>query len=361
MGFQMDDYNHGLIDYLIIGGGVAGLAVANRLADLQCSSLLIEAGQYPSQKVCGEFLSPECLPILADWGIFPFCKTTQVKLFKNHLSLNFSLPDAAAGMSRNELEESLLSRAQKKGCQVVCQCKVLEIKDFYQGSEKCYLVKASDGKVFKAQTLFIGAGRLVQSAGTSPPKMQYMGFKAHFKGVDVENCLQMHLLPQAYLGIAQVEKEIVNVACLANIGSEVARASSLEDYLFSQPRIKALLAKGEIDSVGWLKTEVPGFTIKKTPDWENAYFIGDAAGTIPPATGDGLSMAITSGVLAANYALKKEAKGFKNAWKKHYSSRIMYGKMLHHVMTQPVLSTLSILSCKVLPFLPKTIFSLTRT
>jgi flavin-dependent dehydrogenase len=44
-------------DYVILGGGVAGLCAARRLIELGIQPLVIEAGSYPSHKVCGEFIS----------------------------------------------------------------------------------------------------------------------------------------------------------------------------------------------------------------------------------------------------------------------------------------------------------------
>lgn len=357
----MDYHNQNLIEFLIIGGGVAGLAVANRLADLNASSLIIEAGLYPSQKVCGEFLSPECLPFLEEWGIIPDHLISRVRLFKKNLSFTFPFPLPAGSMSRINLEGVLIDRAQKKGCHILFQTQVLEIKTPHQTGEKYYLITLSNGETLKVKNLFIGAGRLAYSSSTPPPQMKYTGFKAHFHGVKVEDTLHMHLLPGAYVGISQVEKDVVNVACLAKRKMEVSSMSSLNDYLFRVPQIKEVLAKGHLDSVGWLKTSIPEFTIKTTPSWDNAYFIGDAAGTIPPATGDGLAMAITSGYLAANYALNQDPQGFKNAWQDHYRLRIRYGKILHHLMMRPFLSAMALYACKWSPALPKKLFSLTRS
>ena len=65
----------------------------------------------------------------------------------------------------------------------------------------------------------------------------------------------------------------------------------------------------------WLVTRAPEFSHRKTPKWANGYFIGDAAGSIPPATGNGLSMALSSGIMAAKYAVRGDANGFRRAWK----------------------------------------------
>ncbi len=56
-------------DCVIIGGGVAGLCAANYLTDAGLRPLIIESGNFPSHRICGEFLSHESLPILQNWQI----------------------------------------------------------------------------------------------------------------------------------------------------------------------------------------------------------------------------------------------------------------------------------------------------
>src|ERR671919_423462 len=45
----------------IVGGGPAGSSVAIRLARLGHNVTLIEREKFPRPKLCGEFISPECL------------------------------------------------------------------------------------------------------------------------------------------------------------------------------------------------------------------------------------------------------------------------------------------------------------
>src|SRR5438094_4428760 len=70
------DYEAGLpmnrspeCDVILRGGGLAGSAAALLLARRGVSVLLVERSRGPHHKVCGEFLSPEALPILARLGL----------------------------------------------------------------------------------------------------------------------------------------------------------------------------------------------------------------------------------------------------------------------------------------------------
>ena len=56
-------------DVLILGAGPAGSALARQLAGEGFSVVIADKKAFPRQKPCGEFLSPECLPYLAELGL----------------------------------------------------------------------------------------------------------------------------------------------------------------------------------------------------------------------------------------------------------------------------------------------------
>src|SRR5258706_12951883 len=53
-------------DVAVIGAGPGGCSAAITAARLGKSVLLLEAGDFPRQKVCGEFVSGESLTLLGD-------------------------------------------------------------------------------------------------------------------------------------------------------------------------------------------------------------------------------------------------------------------------------------------------------
>src|SRR5690349_9649625 len=58
-------------DVAIVGGGPAGSSAAITLARLGARVVLFEAKTYPHDKLCGEFLSPECAMLLDELGLTP--------------------------------------------------------------------------------------------------------------------------------------------------------------------------------------------------------------------------------------------------------------------------------------------------
>src|ERR1051325_2043778 len=49
-------------DVIIIGGGPAGSTAAIRLAAHGIKALVLEEKRMPREKLCGEFITPECFP-----------------------------------------------------------------------------------------------------------------------------------------------------------------------------------------------------------------------------------------------------------------------------------------------------------
>ena len=280
------------IKFAIIGGGVAGLCAAIRLTELGEEPLLIEGGSYPTHKICGEFLSPECIQYLHDWHIYPKSISKAV-LRTSSNSLTFSFPKPAGALSHIQLDPALANYATKYGVKIRTNT---EVKAFQPKSHLCdaHLIQLAKGETLEASHVIIATGR-IPSYTIQAPKMCYMGFKTYFKNIVSEANLDMYSFPGAYLGIAPIEDNKYNVACLANL-KEVRRFSDpqlfIENLISQNPFIHTVLSKGDNLLGRWMNAPIPAFGIKQTPNWLDTYFIGDAAVTIPPACGDGLAMAI---------------------------------------------------------------------
>ena len=193
--------------------------------------------------------------------------------------------------------------------------------------------------------------------------MRYVGIKAHFEGFTNHDSLAMFSFKGAYAGISPIENGKFNFACLAD-RDKMKKEESPEEFIkrlrTENRAFDAFYADGRNLFVDWMSVSIPQFGIKHTPHWENTYFIGDAAGTIPPATGGGLSLAIASGILAAEYAMKNDPDGFKRRWGASYRSQIAWGKYLHQIMTHPVLSTSFVKCSKAFPFISRAAYRLTH-
>src|SRR5262245_33639955 len=56
-------------DAIIIGAGPAGSAVSTLLAREGLRALLLEKSRFPREKLCGEFITPDCLNVFDRLGV----------------------------------------------------------------------------------------------------------------------------------------------------------------------------------------------------------------------------------------------------------------------------------------------------
>jgi flavin-dependent dehydrogenase len=342
-------------DLAIIGGGVAGLSAAIRLTELGIMPTLIEAGSYPSHKLCGEFFSPSCMPTLHRWGIRPitieeayFCTTKK--------TLKFRFPQSAGSLSHFQFDTFLADKAKANGARVITGTSVEKLDPLRKE------ITLSSGETLRPKKVIIATGRIPSHSG-SRPQILYKGFKAHFEGFPTKDSLHMFAFRDAYLGVSPIENGKFNVACLISLKRANQHESIdclLEEFKKENSSFEDFFKNGRKIFPEWMSASIPAYGLKNTPSWENCYFIGDAAGTIPPATGNGLAMAISGGILAAEYAREGDHSGFKRAWQQRHRLQIHVGKMLHHIMMKPWLGGSVTSLSKVMPQLPKAFFCLTR-
>lgn len=347
-------------DYVILGGGIAGLCAARRLVELGVTPLVVEAGDYPCHKVCGEFISPGGLAILNNWGIHPK-PIYQAYLHTFSKSLKFPFPTAAGSLSHWTLDSQLAQEITEKGAILLTRTKV-EVLSPATNCKKPHLLQLSSGEKVFAKHLLIATGR-VPGLQSRPLNPRYMGFKAHFSKIDLNSTLEMFSFPGAYLGLAPVENGWTNLACLATlkrVQKDHSPQSFMQDLIQSHPRLRDLLISGHNLFDGWMEVSIPEFGLRSPPPWPRTYWIGDAAATIPPACGNGLTLALLSGYLAAEFAVRDQAPGFKHEWKKRCASQILFGKGLHSLFLHPLLGNGMMHIVQRVPRLGQTLFSLTR-
>lgn len=347
-------------DYVILGGGAAGLCAAMRLIELGASPLVIEGGSYPAHKVCGEFFSPAALKILHRWNVDSI-PIQQARIHTSSTTLNFTFSSPAGSLSHLSFDPYLAEQIAKKGGMIRTQTKLIQLHPASTQQEDHRLTLES-GEILEAKHLLIATGRIPHF--TSPVlRMPYVGFKAHFAHIALNSTLEMFSFPGAYLGLVPIEGGKVNLACLARIEKVKSAPSSqnfMQSLINSHPILKLLIESGDSLFETWMETNVPEFGLRQTPNWPRTYFLGDATGTIPPASGNGLSLAIVSGYLAAEFAIQDDAAGFKKVWSKRCASPIWFGKRLHQLFLHPDIGNLALNLCRLFPFIPPQLFNLTR-
>ncbi|MFI0434265.1 MAG: NAD(P)/FAD-dependent oxidoreductase [Parachlamydiaceae bacterium] len=349
-----------LVDYTIIGGGIGGLCAAARLLELGFSPLVIEAGQYPAHKVCGEFISPPMIAQLNRWGITPLPINT-VSWSAGKKTLSFALPFPAGSLSHLTLDLQLAQLISRGGATLLTSTKVIGLTPPDREGQR-HSLTLSSGEEIQSKHLLIATGRL-PGYPSKKQQIRYIGLKAHFTGIDLNSALHMFSFEGAYLGLVPVENGWSNLACLMEIEKYRQFSSAneaMQSLVSSQHELKSLLSCASPLFDEWMEAAVPEFGWRSPPQWPHTYWIADAAGTIPPASGNGLSLAIASGCLAAEYAVNNQPLHFKKAWKRKCGLQMRLAKKLHQLFLSPSWGSRAAALSGYFPLIAQKVFALTR-
>jgi len=354
---------------IIIGAGIAGLSAANHLVDNNIAPIIIEADIIGRPKVCGEFFSPEAIPFLQQWGV-PLIYIEKANFITLDYIYKFNLPQIAGSVSRSVYETYLAQRAIDKGAQIYSNTLVTNIIPA-QDNNDIHYIKLSTGEIIETNKLIVATGR-IPSFNTSQVNPNYIGFKAYFNNINIPNELHMFMISGAYMGVTYVDDpaiaegysghgKTINVCCLAQkkLVDNYQNYQVFINYFASiHQALQNIITTTPIQD--WLTVKVANFGKKAIPNWSNTYFIGDAAATIFPASGNGLTMGLTSGIMAAEHIIYDRQTHFKKQWNLRYQTRLHYAKMLNYLFMNPTYATIGFKMANKLPFIANKFFKLTR-
>jgi flavin-dependent dehydrogenase len=143
---------------------------------------------------------------------------------------------------------------------------------------------ARDGRRFQARAVIQASGRRPRAHAAGS-----FGFKAHFWGAYPAR-VDLHFIPGGYLGVSPVEDGRINVCALVE-KRMVRHADAI---------VRGILGEAYRQEWPFL------FTGPLDPGWRGMHGlqVGDAVAFLDPFTGDGISVALRSGRLAAGAALR---------------------------------------------------------
>ncbi|MBK7928759.1 MAG: hypothetical protein IPJ98_15075 [Bryobacterales bacterium] len=272
------------------GAGLAGssAAIAARLCGVEVD--LYDPSPFPRQKVCGEFLSPEVLPVLDSLGLGQqFLELKPVRYTQLHLQFGThsqvsALSEPAFGLSRFALDHLLVRHAQALGATLHRQ----------RAPQP-----ATQGQGIRPTVTALGRHGSVPPA-SAPRGQRYFGFKAHFQG-DPRTPLTLYFDRSTYVGVNQVEGGFTNVCGIALESELAAVRFRIDNFLATLPGFSALLAPLR-RSMSWITTG-PVLYIQEFKQYYNRrYPAGDALSFLDPFTGSGQLCALLTGAIAGFYA-----------------------------------------------------------
>jgi len=311
---------------VIVGAGPAGSSLAIRLALRGSKVTLIERDRFPREKLCGEFISPECFRHFEDLGVTSdlFAKggkfITGTRFFSAS-GKSVSVPtawfghgDVALSLSRAEMDLALLDRARDLGVEVLEGYRVNGV-EMAHGRVESITVNASNGtKGSVGGELFVDAAgrsailtklsdRVSKNAPEPARGARLIAFKNHLYGArsDAETC-EIYFFDGGYGGLSPIQDDLYNYCCIVTIDKArdfIGKTNNcLEMAVGGNQRAKQTLS--DVVTAGeWLAVPVTGFGRRRPAAIPNLVAVGDAAAFIDPFTGSGMLMALESSKLLA--------------------------------------------------------------
>jgi len=283
-------------DLIVVGAGPAGSACAITAARAGSKVLLLEKDRFPRHKVCGEFVSPESLRLL-DWLLesSPFRdkpEITSSRVFSGRKSVTLPISPSARSIPRYDLDLALLEAARTSGVHAEEGVTVREVN--YADTFRVETQSAS----FTARAVVNATGRWSQLTQHSPQGDKWIGVKAHFHEDSPPPSVDLYFFDGGYCGVQPVGPNAVN-AC-AMVRSDAAHSLdevfARQSYLCSRSRNWQPLFPAVTTS--------PLYFRKPQTESRGMLLAGDSASFIDPFAGDGISLAMHSGTLAAQSLLR---------------------------------------------------------
>lgn len=382
-------------DLMIIGAGPAGGALALLAARRGLDVVLVEAAEFPRHKVCGEFISAEGAAVLRRLGIggntLPCIDRWRLTSLTGR-SLAGRLPDfpgigsAALGWSRAEMDRALLEGARRAGARILQPYRYLDT-EFEDGRfAACRIHPVGQPEqiaTLRPLVLVAADGRrsrlaaLLQPSHVADPRRpdgeSWWGLKSHRTGSGPgRDRIDLHLFPGGYLGVGPIENERTNLCMLvrrdtlreAGGGPEdVYRKAALKNPIV-RTELAGLEADGRWQAVGPLRFG------PRLAAAAGVWFVGDAAGTVDPFSGEGISHALLGAEALLPRVEEAAARGgvdcelsedWQRCWSKHFRTAGRSTRRLGRLLGHPRLAGWTIAALQNQPALVARLARQTRT
>ncbi|GAO44987.1 NAD(P)/FAD-dependent oxidoreductase [Flavihumibacter petaseus] len=359
-------------DVIVAGGGLAGLSAAILLGRQGYQVMLIEKNFYPVQRVCGEYIGEESRDFLMHLGCeFPdpeFPKIRNLQVSAPDGSFLFApLNPGGFGASRYGLDARLAGLARSAGVEILEGHKVDDIT-FESNQHHVFVGK----QVFACQVALGCFGKRSNLdvrwkrsfIGGKPHKLNnYIGIKYHIRCDLPADRIALHNFQDGYCGISAVEGGeycLCYMTSAANLGLCNNSISAMEqEILCRNPHLARIWKTATFVSANPVSISQISFSPKKSVE-SHVLMAGDSAGMISPLCGNGMSMALRAGKMAAGAAdgflrgqLSRASMEnvYSRQWARNFSSRLRAGRIIQRFFGDPALTRLLVGTAKKVPML----------
>jgi flavin-dependent dehydrogenase len=302
---------------VVVGGGLAGSAFAIALARQGRPVVVLEKTTGAHHKVCGEFLSAEAQALLARLGLDVWQlgarPAGQLGLEFGGRNERLKLPFRGAGLSRFLLDQALLDAAARAGAQVIRGVTVTKV-DYEQKSAVVHTATQR----FTASHVALATGKH-NLRGLPRPQAPTVAFKMQLRvtpavAAMLEDLVQLAMFRGGYAGVCLVEGGIATICWVIDrdvAGEAAVTWDAHAAFLAERSEFFAKLLGGA--TLLWDKpvavAAIPYGFLRRVVISDAVYPLGDQLVVIPSYTGDGTSIALHTGMAAAQAILGGQPAG----------------------------------------------------
>lgn len=304
-------------DVLVIGAGPAGSALARQLAAAGVHVLVADRKSFPRDKPCGEFLSPQCQPLLEELELKDLMtelgahRVDGMRLYDGErpaLGRFRAVCEAVAphgfGVRRAVFDHALLQAAERAGATFLARHTCDDVLRDGHGRVVGARLRDADGRSLEVAARFVvGAdgvhSRVARALGLQRQDtwLRQFALVAHYRGVQPEATAEVHLLRCGFFAATTVDEGLFGVNLV--LPQDRLRERSGVDWdgfvarhLDAAPRFAERLAEaGRITP--WRGVGPFAFSTRRQTV-PGAALVGDAAGYVDPLTGEGIYFALFS-------------------------------------------------------------------
>jgi len=335
---------------------------------------VFEKEQYPFHKVCGEYISMESWDFLQSLGLdlesMGVSRINRLQVSAvNGTILEHDLSPGGFGVSRYRLDHQLAIIARSAGVIIEENTKVNDI--IFNGSsfiihtsKKSYSAPVTCGSYGKRSNLDIKWKRKFIAIRKSRLN-NYVGVKYHIKTTFPADTIALHNFYNGYCGISRIEENKYCLCYLTKSENLVRANNSIpameQTILMQNPHLKKIMTEAEIIYKTPLTISQISFDRKNQVE-NHVLMAGDAAGMITPLCGNGMSMALHAGKLAAaqiDLFLQKRItrqemeQRYTQDWQEQFASRLRMGRGIQRLFGQSWLTNSFVSIAKRSPALVK--------
>jgi menaquinone-9 beta-reductase len=365
------------MELVVIGGGLAGTTVAILAARAGRRVSLVEKDDFPRDKLCGEFLSPEACLTLRRLGVEAEVEALQPPRLArawftegSGQQADVPLPAPGLGVSRLSLDAILHRAALDAGVRWL-RGEAERVED--RGGRLEVEIATETGPTRVRADLAVGAwgrhGRLDNRLGRRREPRRFVGIKRHHLGPAGDR-VEIHAFTGGYCGVNAVDGGRVNVCALV----DRRWLKSAEDrgwegisrrFADANPHLAQRLGALRPDPDRPMLT-VAGIDFgRREPLFGALVMVGDGAAMIAPLAGDGQAMALRGGEALAELLIGScDIAEIRRAWQARFRAgfdrRLGIGRRLQDALLDPRIAPWLLRSSRWFPALPAWLAKQTR-